>query len=96
MYRHGDLYMYILFLQKGFLSSRREKKKKAFFWRWPSMTGMKYKFNQSNVDFLFLMVVCSFVFIESSEYWVMSDYSSHPPACKNASNEVRPPVPERN
>lgn len=31
MYRHGDLYMYILFLQKGFLSSRREKKKKSFF-----------------------------------------------------------------
>lgn len=61
------------------------------------MTGMKYKFNQSNVDFFFngSMFFCIGV-IESSEYWVMSDYSSHPHACKNAGNEVRQPVPGRN
>lgn len=59
----------MIFLQKSFLSIRNEEelgRKKKLFWRWPSMTGMKYKFNQSNlflcvVFFLILVVICSFV-----------------------------------
>ena len=67
MYRHGDLYIYMIFLQKSFLSTRSEeelekKKKKRLFWRWPSKTGMKYKFNQSNLIVSKILVVgCSFV-----------------------------------
>ena len=69
IYRHDDLYIYMIFLQKSFLFIRNEeelgkkkkqKTKKKLFWRYPSKTGMKYKFNQSN--FIFILVVeCSFV-----------------------------------
>ena len=92
----------MIFLQKSFLFIRSEeelgRKKKKDFWRWPSKTGMKYKFDQSNLIFFFYfssrMFFCIGV-IEGSEYWVISDYSNHHHPYRKAGNEVRPLVPEK-